>query len=77
MYYFYEISTHNDNDWVEKEYKTIEHIIFNVLKSIDNEQYEMYSYSVSKNDHNHYIYSADLKTNALFNDKKILLELSG
>ncbi|MGE9754392.1 hypothetical protein ACQP3R_16095 [Bacillus inaquosorum] len=71
MYYFYEISTLNDYDWVEKEYKTIEHIIFNVLKSIENEQYEMYSYSVSKIDSNDYIYSAKLENNTLFNHKKI------
>ncbi|MEC2061600.1 hypothetical protein [Bacillus stercoris] len=68
---FYEISTLNDYDWLEKEYKTIEYIIFDVLKNIENEQYEIYSYSVSKNDSNDYIYSANLKTNTLFNYKKI------
>ncbi len=36
MYYFYEISTLNDYDWLEKEYKTIEYIIFDVLKNIEN-----------------------------------------
>ncbi|MCY7749129.1 hypothetical protein MOB18_08470 [Bacillus inaquosorum] len=71
MYYFYEISTLNDYDWVKKEYKTIEHIIFVVLKNIENEQYEMYSYSVSNKDSNDCIYSANLKTNTLFNHKKI------
>ncbi|MCY8995008.1 hypothetical protein [Bacillus inaquosorum] len=68
---FYEISTLNDYDWVKKEYKTIEHIIFDVLKNIENEQYEMYSYSVSNKDSNDCIYSANLKTNTLFNHKKI------
>lgn len=48
MYYFYEISTLNDYDWVEKEYKTIEDLIFVILKNTENKQYAMYSYSSFK-----------------------------
>ncbi|MEC3619792.1 hypothetical protein P9152_05360 [Bacillus subtilis] len=71
MYYFYEISTLNYYDRIEKEYKTIEHIIFDILKNIEDNQYAMYAYSVSNKDSNDCIYSANLKTNTLFNHKKI------
>ncbi|AFI30571.1 MULTISPECIES: hypothetical protein [unclassified Bacillus (in: firmicutes)] len=71
MYYFYEISTLNYYDRIEKEYKTIEHIIFDILKNIEGNQYAMYAYSVSNKDSNDCIYSANLKTNTLFNHKKI------
>ncbi|MDO8227306.1 hypothetical protein [Bacillus cabrialesii] len=71
MYYFYEISTLNDYDRVEKEYRTIEDIIFDILKKIESKQYAMYSYSVSNKDSHDRIYSARLKGNTLFNPKKI------
>ncbi|WP_258728379.1 hypothetical protein [Bacillus atrophaeus] len=71
MYYFYEISTLNDYDWVEKEYRTIEDIILFTMKNMENKQYAMYSYLVSNKDSNDCIYSANLKTNTLFNHKKI------
>ncbi|BEV39590.1 hypothetical protein ACT00Z_21250 [Bacillus stercoris] len=71
MYYFYEISTLNYYDRIEKEYKTIEHIIFDILKNIEGNQYAMYAYSVSNKDSNDCVYSANLKTNTLFNHKKI------
>lgn len=73
MYYFYEISTLNDYDRVEKEYRTIEDIIFDILKKIESKQYAMYSYSVSNKDSYDRIYSARLKGNTLFNPKKYLL----
>ncbi|WP_406589446.1 hypothetical protein [Bacillus atrophaeus] len=71
MYYFYEISTLNDYDWVEKEYRTIEDIILFTMKNMENKQYAMYSYLVSNKDSDDCIYSANLKTNTLFNHKKI------
>ncbi len=76
MYYFYEISTLNDYDWVEKEYKTIEDLIFVILKNMENKQYAMYSYSVSNKDSDTCIFSASLKTNTLFNKKISFIKTS-
>ncbi|MFU1719597.1 hypothetical protein [Bacillus velezensis] len=76
MYYFYEISTLNDYDSVEKEYKTIEDLIFVILKNMENKQYAMYSYSVSNKDSDTCIFSASLKTNTLFNKKISFIKTS-
>ncbi|QEV93422.1 hypothetical protein F3129_19070 [Bacillus velezensis] len=74
MYYFYEISTLNDYDWVEKEYKTIEDLIFVIY--MENKQYAMYSYSLSNKDSDDCIFSASLKTNTLFNKKISFMKTS-
>ncbi|MCP6680734.1 hypothetical protein [Bacillus nakamurai] len=76
MYYFYEISTLNDYDWVEKEYRTIEDLIFVNLENMENKQYAMYSYSVSNKNSDDCIYSANLKTNSLFNKKIFFMKTS-